>query len=306
MKKAVYSRKIVRAGQTVLVSYTYPTRFGDELTRKNSKKGAGTPADMEEYNQYMAIRKLTAILNENFVPDDWFITLHYEKHNRPENEKKAKYLLSVFCTKLKKLYEEKGIELKWARTTAYGERGGIHHHIVIPQGADMREISRIWKETIKASKKARPPECRALYDTGEYSSLAAYFCQQAEKSGNKEKHMRRWTCSRNMKKPKEEPIKMVEDIKWKEPPTPWPGYYIDTDSIRAGCNPVTGRPYLFYQMIRFKEDFTCWNENGKRLVGAEAVKFYRKTNKEYIKQNWFTLNPEGEVIFKMKEVRQDE
>ena len=300
MKKPVYHRKIIRAGQSVLVSFTYPTRFGDDITRKNAKSGLGTPADVEEYNYYLATRKLTAILNENFSPDDWFITCHYEKENRPDNIKKAKYQLSVFCKKLKEAFLENGCEeeFRWVKTTAFGERGALHHHIVIPKGISQRKISNLWKETVKASNKARPPECRALYDTGEYSSLAAYFCQQADKSGVKEKNMRRFTCSRNIKKPIEEAPKVVNEIRWKEPPTPWPGYYIDTDSIRAGCNPITGRPYLFYQMLRFKENFSCYTESGKKLTGAEAVKYYRKNNKEYIKQNWFKLNPEGEVIFK--------
>lgn len=298
MKKAVYSRSVIRAGQTVMVAYTYPTRFGDELTRKKASKNVGTPLAMEEYNRYMAQRKLTAILNENFGPEDWFITLHYEKDNRPEDLKKAKYQLTAFLNKLKKAYLEKGIELRFVKTTANTERGAIHHHVVIPYGVESREISRLWLQTVKASHKARHPECRALYDTGEYSSLAAYFCQQAEKGGEKEKNVRRWTCSRNIRKPKEEPPKMVEEIKWKEPPTPWPGYYIDLDSIRAGCNPITGRPYLHYQMIKFEKGFICWDDEGKRLKGEAAVKYYRQNNKDYIKQNWFNLNPDGEIVFK--------
>ncbi len=298
MKKPVYRKRQVKAGRTILVSYTYPTKYGEGLTRKNRSEGNGTPADMEEYNEILAIRKLTAILNENFNPEDWFITLHYEKNNRPETEEKAKYQLKVFLKKLKLVYKEKGLDLLYVKTTAIGERGGLHHHIVIPKGATMKEIKTIWNEVIKASFKARPPECRALYDTGEYSSLAAYFCQQGEKSGNKIKNARKWVCSRNIKRPLEEPPEDVYEIKWKEPPVPSRGYYIDTDSIRAGCNPITGKPYLFYQEIRIKNNFTCYDERGKRLFGSEAINYYRKKNKAYIKQNWFKLNDDGEIVFR--------
>ena len=307
MKQGKYCRKTVRAGRTVDVQFTYPTRFGDELTRAKHKS-SGTPADMEAYNYELSIRKLTQILNENFEPDDWFITLHYERDNRPDSLESARKQLSAFLNKLKKYYVEWGIEYLWVKTTAYGERGALHHHAVIPKGADIRLISRLWKETVKASIKARPPECRALYSTGDYSALAAYFCQQAEKTaGVKEKNVRRWTCSRNCKRPVPDRLKWVDEIKWKEPPIPWPGYYIETDSIKAGCNPVNGRPYLFYRMIKLPPDFVCYDDNGKRISGKGAVKYYREHNKEFIKQNWFDLNPEGEVIFKTeKGVRQDE
>ena len=60
-------------------------------------------------------------------------------------------------------------------------------------------------------------------------------------------------------------------------------------------------------MIKLPPDFVCYDDNGKRISGKGAVKYYREHNKEFIKQNWFDLNPEGEVIFKTeKGVRQDE
>ena len=306
MRREGYRQKIVRAGKTVDVQYTYPTQFGEGLTRAHHKEGAGTPADMEAYNYELAVIKLTQIINANFGTDDWFITLHYEKDRRPPDLETARKQLSVYFAKLKKEYEKLGIEFRWVKTTAYGPRGGIHHHIVIPGGIKMQMINKLWRDVAKLSHEARPPECRALYSTGEYSSLAAYFCQQAEKSGVKEKHGRKFTCSRNIKRPVPEEPRWVDKVKWNEPPVAWPGYYIETDSIRAGCNPVTGRPYLFYRMVKIQPNFTCYDENGKKLVGKEAVSYYRRTNKEYIKQNWFTLNPEGEVIFKTEGVKQNE
>lgn len=306
MIKGRYCRKIVRAGRTVDVQFTYPTRFGEQLTRAKHKEGSVTPLDVEEYNNELAIRKLTQIINENFEPDDLWTTLHYEQDNRPEDIVTAKKQLSKFFAELKKIYIKNGIELKYVRTTAFGERGAIHHHIVIPKGVNRREITKLWKETIKASQKARSPYYIELYGDGEYSALAAYICKQGENSAAKEKNMRKWTCSRNIKKPKPEEVKMVEKIKWQEPPTAWPGYYIERDSIKAGVNPITNKPYLFYRMVKLPPDFVCYNASGKRLTGKTAVKYYRENNKEFIKQNWIDLNPEGEVIFKSKGVRQDE
>ena len=304
--KAIYHRTVVRAGKTVEVIETYPTKFGDGFTRENVKQG-GTSAQQEAYNAELAIRRLTRILNENFEPEDWFITLHYEKHTRPPTLAEAKTQLAYFIRKLGRRYKRLRIELKVVKTTAYGERGALHHHIVITKGMPQSEITALWKEHIGASIKARPPEFRGMYDTGEYSSLAAYLYGQADKSkppdedfvdGFGQKH---WTCSRNCKIPVPEPPKIINDIKWKEPPVAWPGYFIDTDSVKADVNPVNGRPYLFYRMVKLPPDFVCHDEEGRRLTGSEAIKYFRRNNSEWIKQNWKKLNPAGAVIERRRE-----
>lgn len=292
--KPVYRQRIIRAGNTIEVENTYPTKFGDTLTRK--KKGKATPEAMQVYNEELAIRKLTRLINENFIPDDWFVTFHYENHNRPKDYEKASAQLGAFLRKLRKLYAEWGIEFKYIKRTAYGERGGIHHHVILPQGEKFKKVTELWKEHIKATRDARPPDCRAMYDTGEYSSLAAYIVKQPMYQEN-DGYIKKWIGSRNLKKPTEEPPRDIYEIKWKEPPVARPGYYIDTDSIRAGCNPVNGRPYLFYRMVKLPPDFHCYDENNKRLYGSEAIKYFRKHNKEWIRDNmWTGLCPDGEII----------
>lgn len=301
MPRAIYRRKTIKAGATIEVEETYPTRFGDLLTRKKAK-GVGTTVAMENYNDELAIRKLTRLINANFIPDDYFITLHYENHNRPECYDDASETLSRFMRKLRSLYVEAKTEFKYIKCTAFGKRGGVHHHVILPQGIDTREITKLWKEHIKASMKARPPEYRSLYSTGEYSSLAAYFVEQKQYTGNSEKYVRKWVASRNLLKP-EEKTEDIEGIKWQEPPAAPRGYYVDTDSIRAGTNPVNGRPYLFYRLIKVQEGFYCYDDNGRKLVGAEAVKYYRRNNQRYIKKHWFDISLEGEVVFKNEIMR---
>jgi hypothetical protein len=207
--------------------------------------------------------------------------------------------------KLRRLYEEWGIEFKYVKRTAYGERGGVHHHVVLPRGEDMRKISSLWKQYVKAAMKVRPPDCRALYDTGEYSSLAAYIVKQ--NSPEDASYIKKWVGSRNLKKPVVKSVEDVADIKWKEPPVVPPGYYIDQDSIRAGVNPITNKPYLFYRAIKLMDDFRCYDDNGKRIYGSEAIKYFRRHNRNWIKENWKEIAPEGEIVFKTeKGERQDE
>lgn len=327
MKRAIYRRKVIRAGRTVDIEYTYPTRFGDLLTRSRRPDSKGTPVEMQNYNREIGIRALGRLINENFVPDDIWLTLHYEKNNRPESTEAADKLFRKFMRLLKAEFDKLGIEFKWVRPkTALGSRGAIHHHVLIPQGVPTRTINRLWREVSKASPDARPPDHTLLYASGEYSSLAAYIYDHYDKNdGSQEKtpfdhaennvpedpharNVKRWSCSRNLRKPKEGPPKIVEKIKWREPPIPANDHYIDIFSIRAGCNPITGRPYLYYRQVYMPPSFTCYDpERRKMLKGKEAVQWYRQRNRKYLSEHWLDLAPDGEVIFKTdKGDRQDE
>lgn len=302
MKAARYRRRTWRAGRTVEVMETYPTRFGDELTRERT--GKATREAVAVYNRQMAIDRLGRIIAENFEPlEDLFVTLHYERHNRPADYKTAVSQRERFLSRLKKEYEKCGAELKYIKTTAYGERGAVHHHLILNRAVKSRVIYGIWAKVAKSSVKARQPDARALYSSGEYSSLAAYFVDQFEKGTNSSemKYKRRWICSRNLKKPREDPPRDIEEIKWKEPPTAARGYYIDTDSIRAGTNPVNGRPYLFYRMVKLPPDFVCYDDKLKRyLSGSEAIKYFRRNNREWIKANRDIWSPEGDIVFRKR------
>ena len=295
------------AGNTVDICETYPTQFGDLLTRERASKASrGTPEAMKRYNTEIATRRLAQIMNENFVPDDIWATFTYEKHNKPESYKAACEMLSGFTRKLRRLYDMHSIELKYVKATAFGERGALHHHVVIPQGVPKRAITSLWREHIGASDKAHPPFYVELYPDGDFSTLAAYIVEQVNTDNLDDKYIKKWICSRNLKKPVEK-IEDVEEIKWSEPPEPWEGYRIDTYSIKAGTNEITGRPYLFYRMVKIQEGITCRDDTGRLLRGEAAAEYLRKQNAEYIHDNWCFINNEGEVVF-LDEIneRQDE
>ena len=306
MKRAIYRHKEYKAGVTIDIEDTYPTQFGDGLTRKRKKDSEGTPEAMQAYNDELATRKLTRIINTNFEPEDWFITLHYERQNRPKDYKSASGQLSGFMKKLKQLFIKSSIEFKYVKCTAFGERGGVHHHVILPKGVKQGEISALWKEYVKASIKARPPSFVALYDSGDYSSLAAYIIQQNQVVNGNERYIKKWITSRNLKKVAEPKVYDVEAIKWQEPPKDRDGYFVDKDSIRAGVNPINGRPYLFYRLVKLPPNFVCYDDNNNRIFGSEAIKYFRKQNREFIRKNWVDLNSEGEIVFKDEGIRQNE
>ena len=296
MNRPMYRERVIYAGNTIEIIDTYPTQFGDKVRRENRKSGKGTPEAVKQYNRELAKRKLTRLINNNFVPDDLWITLTYERDNRPQSEEAAKALFRKFIRKLKGIYARHGLELKAIKRTAYGERGAVHHHLIVPQGVSSKEITKLWREVSGASDKARAPHYVPLYPEGEYSCLASYLVEQLSAEEG-ELHVRKWTCTRNIRKPIEKAPRDVYKIKWNEPIKPRKGYYVDTDSIRAGTNEVTGRPYLFYRMAKIKEGYTCRDDTGKLLRGAEAAEYISRKNKQWIRDNWAEICTEGEVIF---------
>lgn len=296
MKKVMYRRTVIVAGPTKEIVETYPTQFGDNMRREGRKGGKGTPEAVKLYNRKLAKRRLTRIINANFVADDLWITLTYERDNRPESREAAKEILQKFIRRLRYEYRKSGLELKAVKATARGERGALHHHVIVNQGVPTRQITTIWREVSGGSEHAHPPYYVPLYPEGEFSSLASYLVDQIEVEEG-ELFERKWTATRNLKKPEYSAPQDIAEIKWQEPPEAEEGYYIDTSSIEAGTNEMTGRPYLFYRMVKIEDGFTCRDDNGKLLRGAKAVEYFRDKNRKFIRDNWITISPEGEVIF---------
>lgn len=306
MKKVMYRRQVIRAGRTVEIVETYPTQFGDGLTRaKRDKVGPGTREAVQNYNHELTKRKLTRYVNANFEFDDIWATFTYERETRPATKQESKKQFAAFCVKLRREYAKHGVEFKYIKCTALGSRGALHHHIIIPKGVPTSVITKLWRKHIGASERSRAPYYVPLYPDGEYSGLSAYIADQTE-NDICEKGEKKWIGSYNLKKPIYDPPEDIEEIKWQEPPEAWEGYCIDTNSIRAGTNEITGRPYLFYRMVKVEDGYTCRDDNNKLLRGAAAVEYVRRKNAEYIKDNWYFINSEGEVVFREDLCRQDE
>lgn len=270
MKKG-YRHRVIQAGDTLEVVETFPGRLGSGFTRQGYQ--GSTPLAQEKYNEKLRIRELTRIINENFGEDDYHLVLTYERGKRPDSDT-AKLYCRQFTRKLTALYRKRGEELRFVKVHAFGERGALHHHLVINNvdKVKVREINELWEYSKK-------PQYFAMYEGGDYSSLAAYLVRQC-KTGLKEGerlNSKAWSCSRNIRKPAVIKDTEISKICWKEPPTPKVGYFIDRDSIDAGVNEFNGRPYLFYRQIKRKEVLFAVTTEGVILRSAEARKYVRRT-----------------------------
>lgn len=283
-----YIRTSICAGNTILVNETYPRREGKGFTR--SRYTGTTPAAQQRYNEKVAARVLTGIINENFGPEDWHLVLTYKRECRPAAESVGE-IMKKFLRQVRTVYKKEGITFKYILATAYGSKGGIHHHLII-SGIDIRLIRPLWERYGSI----RPT---GLYDTGEYSSLAWYFIQQAKQGLDPADvlNCKKWSCSKNLKRPeKEAEVKEISAIKWREPPVPKKGYWIDPDSVDAGINEQTGIPYLFYIQIKIPEGITPMTPDGRLLRKDAAERFIRERAQEKIRKHWDKLCPYGEIV----------
>lgn len=324
--KSGYRHRVIRAGDTLEVIETFPGRLGSGFTREGYS--GSTPLAQEKYNEKLRIRELTRIINENFGEDDYHLVLTYEKGKRPDAET-AKLYCRQFTRKLTKLYRKRGEELRFVKVHAFGERGALHHHLVINNvdKVKVREINELWEYSKK-------PQYFAMYEGGDYSSLAAYLVRQCKTglSPGEKLNSKAWSCSRNIRKPVVIKDTEISKICWKEPPVPKAGYYIDRDSIDAGVNEFNGRPYLFYRQIKRKEvlfavtsegnilrsaeahkyarriwpsikvpdKFAVITDTGQLLLGETADRYLRELNRKDIKNNWKDIAELGKIIKKEK------
>lgn len=234
----MYLQKTYRAGKTIEIQ-KLAIRKHPRSARQ--KRHSPTPEAMAAYNKKLAERELARLINANFGPGDLSIVLTYRRGERPPQEQ-AKDYRSKFLRSCRDYFHARGEKLRYVETTAYGERGAIHHHLVI-SGIDYRDLQEMW------------PHGRVIVspldNSGNYWRLAHYYIDQLRTSpatGDKIKG-RRWNPSKNLRRPPPK-TEVKEARTWRDEPRPLNGYYIDKDSIENGVCPLTGEPYQFYRMVR--------------------------------------------------------
>lgn len=268
----MYLKKTYTAGITKEVHNTYSARYGKNISRGGNVNR--TPEAVKNYNTKMAHRELTRLINENYSPGDIHLVLTYFRGERP-GPKQAKKNLNAFLRKLRGYFKKQKSELKYIAVTAFGDRGAIHHHLII-NTMDGRDIREMWP--------FGGSHVEYLYPDGEYSALAWYFIQQSRKSPAGElTGKKRWTCSKNLKRPVPT-VKEVDAKTWREPPKAEPGYIIDVNSIDAGINPISGIPYLFYRMILAQKRIVT--PDGAVLRGQEALEYQIRENRKAVQNEW--------------------
>jgi len=244
----MYVKNTCRIRNKVEVSKHFHARSGAPGKKREAKKDP-TPEEMARQNHWRRCRDLRRLIELNFSPGDWHVTLTCEKDKRPTAEE-APAVIRKFLAKLKRDYRKQGWDLKYVITCETGERGAVHWHMVLNN--EHNETTDAAKLVREAWKRGRP-YFSALDESGEYEKLADYMCKQAAQRidrGETSEKMS-YSRSRNLKKPVERREK-VRAHGWKADPKVPAGWELVEGSLINGTDKFTGLPYQKY-VLRRKE-----------------------------------------------------
>ncbi len=209
-----YREKIYRCGDYLEVD-VFPVF--SKASGRRKKRYRPTSEMQARLNQRNAERYATRLLNENFTEDDISVTLTYEDKYLPKTIEQAESDASNFLRRLKRLRKKLGLpEIVYVRITGAGR---FHFHIPMSGGVDDKTIQKLWPygyaNTIHFKFNENGIEGHARYiasqfEESENMDIFSMFDintetgEVTEKEGTtseRRKGKRRFSCSRNIKRP---------------------------------------------------------------------------------------------------------
>lgn len=233
----------------VEVAKHYDTRGGAPgMPRK--KKRERTPEEVARQNAWRRCRDLRRLIELNFGPGDWHITLTCRPEERPSAQEAPKRIRE-FRNLLRSAYKKKGWIFKYLITCETGERGAVHWHMIINDMHDGKDstaalVRKLWT----LGRVYFSP----LDGSGDYAALAEYIVKESSrriergKTGEKLSYM----ASRNLIRPVERTEK-VNAKSWRKQPKIKEGWELVPGTLVNGINKYTGLPYQHYTVRRKEE-----------------------------------------------------
>lgn len=193
-----YIERRIYAGPMLEVKRYSQTKGG--RPRGSIKKGES--GDLQELNDQQSWRKLYRLLMCNFCREDGDMCLTL-KFARWVDREEAHTEYERFLRQLRRLRKKRGLEALKYIIVKEVQSGRQHAHVVINGGIGLEELTELWGHgNVWAS---------ILEDVHSYKELCNYLTRQhkprrgSESKENakeeRQKGKRRWTCSRNLKKP---------------------------------------------------------------------------------------------------------
>lgn len=176
-----YIKVKIWSGDVFECIQTLHSNYGNHKNR--DKKVSKSTERQILLNEKNAKRKLCRLINANFVKGDIFVTLTY-RGQEPTFEQAQRDLVNYLR---RIVYRRKKLGLpriKYIGTTEYEEQRANQHIIMSAMSLDT--LTELWGKGGVTSRK--------LYSE-EYTGLANYISKE------RKRHSRKWTASRNLKKP---------------------------------------------------------------------------------------------------------
>lgn len=245
----MYLKRVTKFGNRILVEKYHTSRYG-KTGEKRRKKQKPSEEAVKIANERHAEQKLYMIMCENFTHKDNHLVLTYASECRPEVGLSKTYLKN-FLDRARRAYRSMGLELKWICTTEWRD-GNVHHHLVINTCPDFNSVmSDLWPYG--------GAHARSLFSDDDYEGLARYFVKETKDTfrENGNPYKKRYSCSRNLKKP-EVTVEVVKADEWRKKPSmskqlEAAGYVIEEDSIIRDVD-IFGFPFLKYTMKQIEKN----------------------------------------------------
>lgn len=202
-----------------------------------------TAEDVKRNNLRMAKAKLRMLIDNNFVEDDYYLTLTFKQELDHAECKKA---IQKFVIDLRKQYKKQTKELKYIYFAE--EKGHIHFHMLVNRGIELTTnmMRKLWPYGFTKIEYFRG-------DAEDAIRLAEYHTKERNVSDDTDTprvFKRTWVKSNNVQPP-EEKIKVLKATEWKHEVKVPNGYYLDKESYYEGVNNA-GYPFRFYRLIKIR------------------------------------------------------
>lgn len=209
-------RKKIKAGDVYEVEEFYcPRTIGKKYER--GRRENLTSEEQAKRNLQIARKNLTRTINANFSGKDYFVLLTYAAEVTVDDAKRE---FGNFRDRLNRHRKKNEFsELKYiAVIETQGKKQRVHHHVIMNafDGLSMKEAQEILEEKWGNGTVL----IKRLYKNQKDNRLASYISKENIKKGAK-----RWSTSRNLKKP-EIKIEQVKETKKKVPLRPPKGYQV--------------------------------------------------------------------------------
>lgn len=233
----MYIRTEYAAGNVkeIQKSHRFPCQIeGGKVVRSRKPKEKATTTAMQRWNDKQRKKKIARKANANFGKGDLYLTLTYRPDERPD-EAGADRKFKNFKAALRNRFRKAGKEFKWIGTTEIGERGAIHHHMLMTRW-NATEVAELWQRY------GGNAHVQVVY-SADLTSLGEYLAKEP-RSGKKT-----YSCSRNLVDAKVSK-KRVSANSWRKSPSIPEGWKLVPESYEIGINPVTGYGYQYYRVVK--------------------------------------------------------
>lgn len=236
-----YIKEICVAGRILEVRKYHTLRYNCKGEKREGRYRQ-TCECQQRVNQRKAERTLRRLMNTNFTDNTgMLVTFTYFPRNRPKDSKQMQVDMRNCLKKMRKIFKDKGILLKYIYVKELGKRGAAHIHMMMSI-CTPQELKQCWT---KGGIDMKP-----LYSKGDYKGIARYFIKAALKTEETEGQLigKRWNPSRNLKQPVV--IKqVVRSSTFNHGIRPKKGYILNPDSVREGYTEA-GFKYFSYTMYK--------------------------------------------------------